>query len=81
MGAVMRVLAWMGIIVAVGWCYFAPGFEPVTVLIGSVIVLAGMYLREPKRSGASLRQRQAVSGGSVGVQAGRDATYRNQDPR
>jgi hypothetical protein len=74
-----KVLSVIALVVSVGWAIAAPGFEPVLAVVVSLSALVSTFVIE--RRSARLRQRQAVSGSSVGVQAGGDVIIGAPDSR
>ncbi len=63
---ILSVIAFIGSIV---WLYFAPGFEPLLAVLGSLSTAITAFLIQ-KRKSRKAQQRQSVSKSSVGVQAG-----------
>lgn len=75
---IMKVLAWLGLIGSAAWLYFAPDFEPVLAVLGSMSTLIALYFVENRRDKGQKsqpsKQHQTVSRSSVGIQAGGDVT-------
>lgn len=69
----VKVLAAIGLAVAIAWLIADPGFEPALAIVVAVSTLISTIIVE-RRRGQSLQQRQSVSKSSIGIQAGGDVS-------
>lgn len=68
----LRASSAFAFILAVIWVIFRPGFDSAVAALGALAVLISAFLVTKMRAGRR-PQSQDVSGGSIGIQAGRDA--------
>lgn len=73
----IRILSIITLIGSMAWLIFAPGFEPVLALIGSISAIISTFFIEGKNSKEeimpqNIQQSQSVSKSSTGIQAGGD---------
>lgn len=69
------IVSLLAFVIALVWLIKAPGYDSAVALAGSLAALITSFFL--KRGKDSLGQKQDVNGGSVGVQAGRDANFRD----
>jgi hypothetical protein len=64
----MKFLAAIALIGSIAWMIANPGFEPALAVVGSILTLVALFVRDKRN--AQRTQQQSVSKSSVGVQAG-----------
>lgn len=69
-------LAWLLLLVSGIWVFVDQSFEAVVAVIVALSGLVAAYIKEKKSSNVTSGQHQQVSGGSSGIQAGRDVSIR-----
>jgi hypothetical protein len=69
----------IALLVCVGWLIFRPGFDSGAATAAALAALVSSWFLG--RDKPSAGQAQHVSGGSFGVQAGRDASVRDSNER
>lgn len=76
MRVIIRILAGLSLLGAIGWVYFQPGWESGLAIVATLSTLVGSFVGE-KRKDPPTGQHQNVSGSGVGIQAGGDVTVGN----
>lgn len=69
-------LAWLLVLVSATWAFIDQSFEAVVAVIVALSGLVAAYIKDKKASNVTLGQRQQISGGSSGIQAGRNVSIR-----
>lgn len=72
---VFKLLAIIAFLGSVAWMIHSPDYEPAMACVTSLSACIAAFVAERRKIPAN--QSQEVSGGSVAVQAGRDASVRN----
>lgn len=72
----LKITAFLALLVSVAWLLFRPGFDSLVAVAAAVVAFIAALLMK-KESAASHSQRQTVTDGAVGIQAGRDANVTN----
>jgi hypothetical protein len=71
----LKLVAWLGLGLAVAWVIYKPGFDSGTALVAAILALSGLHLAGKKHvEKVDSSQTQSVSGNGIGIQAGRDVT-------
>lgn len=71
--AYLKILAALGLIAAIAWIFYAPGFEPALAMVGALSTLISLFVVEKRRiRNATASQTQSISKSSTGIQAGGD---------
>lgn len=69
-------LAWLLLLVSATWGFVDRSFEAVVAVIVALSGLLAAYIKDKKASNVTSGQHQQVSGGSSGIQAGRNVNIR-----
>ncbi|WP_433851270.1 hypothetical protein [Stenotrophomonas nitritireducens] len=69
-------LAWLLLLVSAAWAFVDQSFEAVVAVIVALSGLVAAYLKDKKASNVTSGQHQQISGGSSGIQAGRNVNIR-----
>jgi hypothetical protein len=73
-----QIAAFVATLLSIAWTIYKPGLDSAVAMAGTAAaLLSTFFLKEDK---AESKQVQNVSGGSIGVQAGRDAKVDNSTP-
>jgi hypothetical protein len=69
----VRIVAFIGFLLAVGWVYFEPRkLDPWVAACAALVVFLGLFIPDAVRRVRG--QSQRVGGGSTGIQAGGDVS-------
>jgi hypothetical protein len=72
----LRVLAAISLLLAVGWVITKPGFDSAGAVAGALTLLISTHVAIPRENRAS-GQQQVIAQSSVGIQAGGDVNIGN----
>lgn len=73
--AVLKILSALGLIAAIAWLVYAPGFEPTLAILGALSALISLFVVD-RRKHRVASQSQSVSRSSTGIQAAGDIHIR-----
>ena len=70
-----RIASFVTLLLSTAWLIYKPGFDSAVAVAAALAALLSAFFL--KKSDAPPMQKQDVSGGGVGIQAGRDAKVDN----
>jgi hypothetical protein len=77
----LKVIAWLGLVLAAAWVIYKPAFDSGTALVAAMLALGGLYLvGKGHVEKVHSSQSQSVSGQGIGIQAGRDVKLGESSP-
>lgn len=68
----LKVLSVIALIGSTGWLIADPDWEPALAVVGATATLVSVFVVDKQRPKPPHQQRQTVSTGSTGIQAGGD---------
>jgi hypothetical protein len=72
----LKITALVALLVSVAWLYSRPGFDSLAAVAAALVAfIAALLMKKEQTAGHS--QKQVVTDGAVGIQAGRDANVTN----
>ena len=72
----LKIAALVALLVSVVWLFFRPDFDSLAAVAAALVAFIAALLMK-KETTASHSQKQVVSNGAIGIQAGRDANVTN----
>ena len=73
----IKISAVIALLISCGWVYHDPSFEPALAVVVSFSTLLSAFIIEKRKIKRAQQQQQAVSGNSLGIQAGGNVNIGN----